>query len=267
MLKSRLKLRPRLLISRAGVKARQGVRYSRLGLNLLAGSAFIQSCFQFPSVSKINYKYLNDYKLFSLWVNDLNRSMNVKVHVTGEIMPKQGMFVSNHISWLDTIVLSGIKPLSFIARHDLEFWPFLGTFTSRMQSVFINRDNKFHAYRSIPAIEKKLNEGRSVHVFPEGTTSVGKTVLPFYSMFYEAAVRCKRPVQPVVIKYRDAEGNLLPEPAYIDDDSFGDTLGRMFLVDCIHAHVHFLPVLDSKLFDRKKLSQKSRELISQALVG
>jgi len=267
MLKTRLKLRPRLLASRASVKVRQAVRYSRLGMNLLAGSAFIQSCFQFPSVSKINYKYLNEYKLFSLWVTDLNRSMNVKVHVTGEIMPKQGMFVSNHISWLDTIVLSGIKPLSFIARHDLERWPFLGTFTSRMQSVFINRDNKFHAYRSIPAIEKKLNEGRSVHVFPEGTTSVGETVLPFYPMFYEAAVRCRRPVQPIVIKYTDAAGNLLPEPAYIDDDTFVDTLGRMFLVDCIYAHVQFLPVLDSEKLGRKELSQRSRELIFQALVG
>jgi len=176
-------------------------------------------------------------------------------------MPEQGMSVSNHISWLDTIVLSGIKPISFIARHDLEHWPLLGTFTSRMQSVFINRDNKFHAYRSIPAIEKKLNEGRSVHVFPEGTTSVGKTVLPFYPMFYEAAVRTGRPVQPVVISYTDAGGNLLPEPAYIDDDTFGDTLGRMFLVDQIYAHVHFLSPMDSKLLGRKELGLRSRDAI------
>jgi len=191
--------------------------------------------------------------------------MNVKVNVTGEIMPEHGLFVSNHISWLDTIVLSGIKPLSFIARHDLEHWPFLGTFTSRMQSVFINRDNKFHAYRSIPAIEEKLNEGRSVHVFPEGTTSVGKTVLPFYSMFYEAAVRTGRPVQPIVISYTNGDGELLPEPAYIDDDTFGETLARMFLVDQIYAHVHFLPPMDSQQLGRKEMSSRSRDEILQKL--
>jgi len=250
-----------------GVKLRQGFRYSRLGLNLLSGGVFIESCYRFPSISKIKSKYLNDYGLFSLWVNDLNHSMNVKVRVSGDIMPEQGLFVSNHISWLDTIVLSGIKPLSFIARHDLEHWPYLGKFTSRMQSVFINRDNKFHAYRSMPAIEKKLNEGRSVHVFPEGTTSVGETALPFYSMFYETAVRTGRPVQAVVISYTDSAGDLLPEPAYIDDDTFGETLARMFLVDQIYAHVHFLPPMDSKILGRKEMSSRSRDEILQRLNG
>jgi len=260
-----LKTRDKSPVTPVRVKLRQGLRYSRLGLNLLSGGAFIASCYKFPSISKIKSKYLNDYGIFSFWVGDLNHSMNVKVNVTGEIMSEQGLFVSNHISWLDTIVLSGIKPLSFIARHDLEHWPFLGTFTSRMQSVFINRDNKFHAYRSIPSIEKKLNEGRSVHVFPEGTTSVGKTALPFYSMFYEAAVRTGRPVQSVVISYSDASGKMLPEPAYIDDDTFGETLARMFLVDQIYAHVHFLPPMDSRILGRKEMSSRSRDEILQRL--
>jgi 1-acyl-sn-glycerol-3-phosphate acyltransferase len=247
------------------IKLRQGLRYSRLGLNLLLGGAFISSCYRFPSISKIKSNYLNDYGIFSYWVEDLNHSMNVKVNVTGEIMPEHGLFVSNHISWLDTIVLSGIKPLSFIARHDLESWPLLGTFTSRMQSVFINRDSKFHAYRSLPLIEKKLKEGRSVHFFPEGTTSVGKTVLPFYPMFYEVAVRTGRPVQPVVIRYTDANGNLLPAPAYINDDTFGETLARMFLVDQIYAHVHFLAPIDSNALGRKEMSVLSRDVILQKL--
>jgi 1-acyl-sn-glycerol-3-phosphate acyltransferase len=247
------------------IKLRQGLRYSRLGVNLLSGGAFIASCYRFPSISKIKSKYLNDFEIFSLWVKDLNYSMNVKVSVSGEIMSEHGLFVSNHISWLDTIVLSGIKPLSFIARHDLENWPLLGTFTARMQSVFINRDNKFHAYRSLPAIEKKLNEGRSVHVFPEGTTSVGRTVLPFYPMFYEAAVRTGRPVQAIVIHYTNASGKLLPAPAYIDDDTFGETLARMFLVDQIYAHVHFLSPMDSKKIGRKEMSSLSRNVILQKL--
>jgi len=262
-----MKINDKISFVSIGLKFRQGLRYSRLGLNLLSGGAFIESCYRFPSISSIKSKYLNDYRVFSFWVDDLNSSMNVKVRVTGELMPEQGLFVSNHISWLDTIVLSGIKPISFIARHDLEHWPFLGTFTSRMQSVFINRDNKFHAYRSIPAIEEKLNEGRSVHVFPEGTTSVGKTALPFFPMFYEAAVRTGKPVQPVVISYTDAGGELLSEPAYIDDDTFGDTLARMFLVDQIYAHVHFLPPMDSRLLGRKEMSAHSREAILQKLHG
>jgi len=245
-------------------RARQAYRYGRLGLNLLSGSVFIQSCYQFPSVSKIEDKSLNDYRLFNVWVSDLARSMNARVHVSGEIMAGGGMFVSNHISWLDTIVLNHVLPLSFIARHDLEQWPFLGAFTRRMESVFINRSNKFHAYRSIPAIEEKLKAGFSVHLFPESTTSVGAEVLPFYPMFYEAAVRVGCSVQPVVVRYTDAKGELLPEPAYINEDTFFDTLERMLLVDRIHAHVHFLPPLPIGL-GRKELSSRSRVLIAEKL--
>ena len=243
------------------VKARQGLRYGRLGINLLSGSVFISLCYRFPHLSKIKMRYLNDYAAFKLWVDDLSRSMNVEIHITGTLMAEPGLFVSNHISWLDTIVLTKIQPLSFIARHDLADWPLLGTFTTRMQSVFINRENKFQAYRSLPAIEEKLREGRSVHVFPEGTTSVGKTVLPFYPMFFETAVRTGAKVQPVVITYTDADGVLIPEPAYIDEDSFGETLTRMFIVDRIHAHVHFLPFMDSTTLGRKEMSLKSREAI------
>ena len=116
----------------------------------------------------------------------------------------------------------------------------------------------FHAYRSLPSIEKKLYEGRSVHVFPEGTTSVGKTVLHFYPMFLEAAVRTSQPVQSVVIRYTDKHGRLLPEPAFIDEDTFGDTLGRMFMVDKIYAHVHFLPAMDSTKLSRKEMAIQSR---------
>jgi len=247
------------------LRARQLARYSRLGVNLLAGSAFIQCCFQFPRISGINERYLNDYGLFRHWVEDLKKSMNTRIHVHGSIMKDEGMFVSNHISWLDTIVLNRIKPFSFVARHDLAGWPFLGTFTQRMSSVFIDRSNKFQAYRSIPALEQRLNEGRSVVVFPESTTSDGRGVLPFYPMFYEAAVRTGRAVQPVSIRYTDDMGNQLLEPAFINDDSFNDTLGRIFMVDKVHAHVRFLEPIFASRVGRKKTCQQSREQILMSL--
>jgi len=240
-------------------------RLGRLGLNLLSGSVFIQSCYQFPSISNIAERSLNDYSLFSYWVSDLSRSMNARLHVTGEMMREEGMFVSNHISWLDTIILNNVRPLSFIARHDLEEWPFLGAFTRRMESIFINRTNKFEAYRSLPALEARLLEGKSVHLFPESTTSVGREVLPFYPMFYEAAVRVGCKVQPVLIQYKDDKGGLLPDPAFINDDTFFDTLGRMMRVDKIHVHVCFLPPLSAKELGRKKLSELSRASIFEAM--
>lgn len=253
------------LINQARVRSRQVGRFSRLGLNLFAGSAFISACYRFPKVSGINDQSLNDYYLFERWVQDLAYSMNSIVETSGQEMQESGMFVSNHISWLDTIIFNHLRPLSFVARHDLEHWPLLGTFTKRMESVYIDRTNKFQAYRSIPKLEEKLVAGRSVHLFPESTTSDGREVLPFYPMFYEAAVRTGVKVQPVVLRYSDADGNHIPEPAFIDDDSFFDTLERILKIDKVYARVHYCEPLDSSKLSRKELAGHSYSAIVSQL--
>lgn len=245
-------------------RAQQGARFSRLTANLLSGSAFIGACYRFPSISMIHENELNDYRLFTYWVKDLVHSMNTSVVVNGKPMGASGLFVSNHISWLDTIVFNYLKPSGFIARHDLEGWPLLGTFTKRMGSIYIDRTNKFQAYRSIPRIEERLGRGGSVHLFPESTTSVGSGVLPFFPMFYEAAVRVGRPVQPVALRYTDEAGVPISEPAFIDDDSFLDTLARMMRIKRIYAHVSYCEPLSASL-GRKELARASREMICEAL--
>lgn len=253
------------LVKNLGVRSRQVYRFGRLGGNLFAGSVFISSCYRFPSLSKISENHLGDYRLFALWVEDLVCSMNTVLHVSGERLNEPGLYVSNHISWLDTILLSHIQSIGFIARHDLEYWPFLGTFTKRMQSVYIDRRNKFQAYRSIPALEARLREGRSVHVFPESTTSDGSQVLDFYPMFYEAAVRTGSMVQSVAIKYTDEYGRHLMEPAFINNDSFLDTLERILKVKKVHAHYHFLPPMSAEKFNRKELCQLTKHQIETCL--
>lgn len=244
---------------------RLALRSARLGLNLMSGGIFIEACHRFPSLSGIRQRHLNDYPAFNYWVKDLVRSMNTRLTIKGEPIIEHGLFVSNHISWLDTIILNHAKPLSFIARHDLVDWPFIGTFTQRMASVYINRSNKFHAYRSLPRIEARLMEGRSVSVFPESTTSDGRTVLPFYPMFYEAAVRCGLPVQPVAIRYFDKHGNPSTDPAFIGEDSFVETLERIFLMDKVFAELTFLEPLDSRNYDRKALCSISRAQILKSI--
>lgn len=240
--------------------------YGRFSANLLAGSAFISSCFAFPSVSQINERHLNDFRLFRLWVKDLLHATNTELIVHGELMAEPGLFVSNHISWLDTIVLNHARPLSFIARHDLEDWPLLGKFTQRMHSVYIDRSSKFKAYRALPILVDRIQSGRSVHVFPESTTSDGRRVLPFYPMFYEAAVRAGCQVQPLALIYTDEHGERLTEPAFIDDDSFFDTLTRIYSVKRVFAHLHCLKPLSAAVMDRKALCRQSKEAI-ESVVG
>ncbi len=255
VVKGKLKLSSLFLPPRAG----------RLGLNILGGAALIESVHRAPKLSKIQERELNDYRSFRFWVKDLVRSLNVKLEVLGEPVEQGNLCVSNHVSWVDTVILNNAVPLAFVSRHDVEEWPFVGTFTKRMGSIYVDRSNKFQAYRSIPALEERLSEGRSVIVFPESTTTDGTELLPFYSMFIESAVRVGCYVQPVALKYTDGHGRLLRDAAYAGDDSFAGTLARILKQPKVHAHLEFLEPIDARKHDRKSIAAISRERIKLAL--
>ncbi|KZY62518.1 hypothetical protein A3742_04025 [Oleiphilus sp. HI0071] len=240
-------------------------RAGRLGLNILGGAALIESVHQMPNLSKIYERELNDYRSFRFWVRDLVKSLNVKLEVSGSPVEQGNLCVANHVSWVDTVILNNAVPLAFVSRHDVEEWPFVGTFTRRMGSIYVDRSNKFQAYRSIPALEQRLSQGRSVIVFPESTTTDGTELLPFYGMFIESAVRVGCYVQPIALKYTDAKGYLLREAAYAGDDSFGETLARILKQPKVYAHVSFLDPIDARKHDRKSIAAMSRERIKLAL--
>lgn len=242
-----------------------GPRLGRLGVNLLGGATLIESCYRFPNLSAIHDRQLNDLAPFRHWVQDLVTSLNIRLDVIGDPIDQGNLFVSNHVSWADTVVLNHAAPMSFISRHDVEEWPLIGTFTQRMGSFYVDRDNKFHAYRSLPNIVDRLKEGRSVLVFPESTTSTGETLLPFYGMFLESAVRAQCYVQPVALKYMDKNGRLLREAAYAGDDSFGETLMRLLKQSKVHAQLEFLEPIDARAHDRKQILELSRARIHRAL--
>jgi 1-acyl-sn-glycerol-3-phosphate acyltransferase len=241
------------------------IRVGRLGVNILGGATYIESCYRLPRVSKIDSKELNDFGPFRYWVKDLVKSLNVYLEVEGRPVSQGNMMVSNHVSWVDTVILNHAEPLSFVSRHDVEGWPFIGTFTRRMGSVYVDRSNKFQAYRCIPNLQDKLRSGRSVMVFPESTTSDGTQLLPFYSMFLEAAVREKCLVQPVALTYTDKDGNRLREAAYAGDDSFGETLIRILKQRKVYAKIKFLAPFDAAVHDRKELVKLCRESIEKEL--
>lgn len=241
------------------------MRAGRLGVNILGGAGYIESCYRLPKLSGIHNKELNDLSPFRFWVKDLVKSLNVVLDIEGEPVPQGNMLVANHVSWVDTVILNHAEPLAFVSRHDVEDWPFIGTFTKRMGSVYVDRSNKFQAYRCLPNLQSKIRSGRSVMVFPESTTSDGTSLLPFYGMFLEAAVREKCLVQPVALMYTDEYGNRLREAAYAGDDTFGETLVRILKHKKVYARIKFLEPYDASVFGRKELLKMSRQAIEEEL--
>ncbi len=139
------------------------------------------------------------------------RIIGIAVEVTGTpsaVAPT--LIVANHTSYLDIIVLSALKPVSFVAKHEVASWPLFGMLAKLQRSVFVvRRASRSAAHRDDIAL--RLAEGDDLVLFPEGTSNDGNRVLRFNSTFFAVADQDvdgqPLTVQPVSIAY-NALGNL-----------------------------------------------------------
>jgi lyso-ornithine lipid O-acyltransferase len=143
----------------------------------------------------------------------LSRLLRLQVKVIGE--PVRGhavLFVSNHVSWIDIVVIGSIVPVAFVAKREVASWPLVGV-TARMQrTVFVDRTRRHQASDAVNQIVQRLAGGTSVVLFAEGTSSDGNRVLPFRSALVgavkEAGQRAEQGIliQPMSICYTGQYG-------------------------------------------------------------
>lgn len=137
-----------------------------------------------------------------VWSWLLVHSISVRIETSG-VVPRGGcLIVSNHLSYLDVIVLGAICPTSFVAKAEVRNWPVMGWITRTIGIVFVSREDR----RSLPAVAARmateLEHGSSVVFFPEGTTTDGSQILPFKPSLLAPAAEGRLPVAHVTIHYR-----------------------------------------------------------------
>lgn len=123
------------------------------------------------------------------------------------------MFVSNHLSVADAAVLLAVLPFDFrfVANHIYAAYPILGAAIRAASAHIVNRESWRSRADSADTMLDELRAGRSMLVFPEGTTSDGGGLLPFRSGAFRAAARSGRAVVPIVL--RGTRG-LVPPDSY-----------------------------------------------------
>lgn len=97
------------------------------------------------------------------------------------------LIAANHLSWLDIVVISSLRPVSFIAKSEVGEWPVFGTLARLQRSVFVERQKRGKTAEVNRAIAGRLARGDALVLFAEGTTSDGRRVLPFRSALIGAA--------------------------------------------------------------------------------
>lgn len=191
------------------------------------------------------------------WMSQLCGILDVEVEVEGEVSEQTVLMVSNHISWLDIIVLSSHYPYSFLAKSEIRRWPIVGFLTKTSGSLFIKRHSVSGLKHAVRDVSQRLQQGRSVCLFPEGTT-IAKGINPFKSGLFITAHQAGVPIQPAAIEY------LQEDAAYVDDDHFISHLLKQAGKHTIHVRLRFLPLIDSH-DDRQTMAKQAQTLISQHL--
>ncbi len=120
------------------------------------------------------------------------------------------LFVANHSSYIDILVLGTFIPARFVAKQEVARWPIMGWLATNQGTIYIDRSRNAIAIGTDKLIEH-LDNGESLILFPEGTTSDGCRVLPFGSSFFDVAIKRNTIVQPVSISYAGWDGLTMPQ--------------------------------------------------------
>jgi 1-acyl-sn-glycerol-3-phosphate acyltransferase len=211
--------------------------------------------------------------------------LRINVRVSGNpVRTRAVLFVSNHVSWADILVIGSIAPVAFVAKREVRDWPLVGTTAELQRTVFVDRTRRHQTGEAVDAIVKRLASGVSVVLFAEGTSSDGNRVLPFRSALLgaveEAAARGHADsmlIQPMSISYIGQHGipmgrQYRPLVAWYGDLDFIPHI-KTFIdrgaVDAIVSYGEPVPadaVTDRKVMTRR-LEGSVRRLLAAALRG
>ncbi|MFN3700326.1 MAG: lysophospholipid acyltransferase family protein [Alphaproteobacteria bacterium] len=121
---------------------------------------------------------------------------------------KQIIYVSNHLSYLDIPVIGSVLKASFVAKKDVSRWPVFGFLSKLQQTAFIDRSRNA-AVKEADSLDSMLTNGKSLILFPEGTSTDGRDVDPFKSSLFSLALKNNEkllPIQPFSIILRSVNG-------------------------------------------------------------
>ncbi len=210
-----------------------------------------------------------------LWHRGILRLINLRVTKIGDVAwPEPVLFASNHVSWLDAIVLGSLIQGSFVVRHEVAEWPILGLLSRLQRTLYIERRWR-RTVDDRDLMTERLRQGSNLLTFPEGTSSDGFHVLPFKSAFFVLAAAPiggrPVPVQPISIGYRKLNHmpvarRSMPNFAWVGDEHFLRHLWRYLQAGPGEVVVEFHPPVTLAQFaSRKELAHYCQTAIAQGL--
>ena len=193
------------------------------------------------------------------------RALGARVRVYGRPLRKDVFFVANHLSWHDIPILGGITGSAFVAQDGVRKWPIIGWLATLNRTIFVSRTEKHNVSAQIAELRQAIAENWSVTLFPEGTTSDGRGLLPFKKSLFETLAPPPKAlmIQPVLLDF----GRVGPDIAWLGEETGWESAWRAFTRPGTYdVGVYFLePFNPGVLDDRKAVCALARERLANAL--
>lgn len=211
-----------------------------------------------------------------IWFAACRKITGLKVTVHGNPVEGPGtLYIANHVSYLDIIVLGHLIDARFVAKSDVAGWPLFGLLARLSNTLFVTRDRR-KSVQDSQQIFAAVSAGDQVIMFPEGTSSDGRGVLPFKSSLFAGVdpdrVATSIRLQPVSIAYTNyADGRALKGPltdlyAWYGDMTLMGHLMTVFGLKGASVDVRLLPPIHPSAFtDRKQLASASEHAVRSGL--
>lgn len=235
-------------------------RVLRLSLHLLVG---IVLTLLLSRRDKRNGRHQHNPYVVSWWHDRLLRILKVEVEVIGHRPQPPALMVSNHISWLDVPVLLSLCHTAFLAKSEIRDWPLIGWLAETAGTLFIRR-GAGEANNISQSFAQRLDEEGLLTLFPEGTTTDGSDVRPFFPRLFASAIETGAPVAPVALRYH-RDGVLDTQAAYTGKQSLAENLWIIIRRPRTQVRVAFTPCIRLAGLERKAAAEQARRAILDAL--
>jgi 1-acyl-sn-glycerol-3-phosphate acyltransferase len=202
------------------------------------------------------------------WCRWLCRVYGIELELGGQsLAPPPVLLASNHVSWLDIVVISAVQPVVFLSKSEVADWPLVGPVATGLGTLYIQRGRRTAAQSAIDAMIGALKERRRVLFFPEGTTGTGIDLLPFRPRLFQAAIDAGVPVQPVAIDYRLPDGSHADAVSFRPGQSLANNVWALASIPRLRVRIDAGSPIPTDGASRSELSSRTRSSIRRRLTS
>jgi 1-acyl-sn-glycerol-3-phosphate acyltransferase len=207
------------------------------------------------------------------WCRRITQALGISIAIEGptpRVDHHALALVSNHLSYLDILVFSAIRPFIMVAKSEVRHWPLIGWITAQAGTVYVQRADvkggRTQTHTEVnAAMAHAFRFGLPVLFFPEGTTTDSSTVLPFRRGLFHSVLHDQVPVQTATIAYTltqpNQDASVANDVCFWGEADFLPHLLNFLNLRGVHVNIRFNPhPIPGQ--DRFTLSQNAQAFIA-----